>query len=334
MNAELRVATMPDILIDVHEGEGRTEEDLEALRSALLRRPRQIPSKLFYDDVGSELFERITELPEYYQTRTERALLTAIADRVIAVTRAEELVEIGAGAATKTRVLLDAMRRAGTLQLYVPFDVAEGTTRRVAEELMEEYPGLAVHGVVGDFMAHLEAIPDGTGDDRRLVIFLGGTIGNLLPAQAEAFLRQLYQALAPGDFFLLGVDLVKPVERLEAAYNDAAGVTAEFNRNILRVVNRMTGGDFDPSAFRHQAFYDRERNWIEMRLVAESPQRVHLPALGLELDFDEGEEILTEISAKYDRRRAEALLAATGFEPREWYTDPESLFALSLSQRR
>jgi L-histidine N-alpha-methyltransferase len=334
IDAEPRVATMPNIVIEVHEVEGRNEDDLAALRWALLQSPRQIPSKFFYDDAGSELFERITKLPEYYQTRTERALLTAIADRVIAVTRAEELVEIGAGAATKTRVLLDAMRRAGTLQLYVPFDVAEGTTRRVAEELIEEYPGLAVHGVIGDFMAHLEAIPDGAAGERRLVIFLGGTIGNLLPADAEAFLRQLHQAMEPGDFVLLGVDLVKPVERLEAAYNDSAGVTAEFNRNILRVVNRMTGGDFDRAAFRHRAFYDREQDWIEMRLVAESPQRVHLPALGLELDIEEGEEILTEISAKYDRRRAEALLATTGFVPREWYTDPESLFALSLSQRR
>jgi L-histidine N-alpha-methyltransferase len=330
MNAELRVAAMPSIVIEVHEGEGRKEGDLEELRAALQRSPREIPSKYFYDDAGSELFERITELPEYYQTRTERALLTAIADRVAAVTRAEELVEIGAGAATKTRVLLDAMQRAGTLRLYVPFDVAEGTTRRVAEELTDEYPGLSVHGVVGDFMAHLEAIPDG---DRRLVIFLGGTIGNLRPAGAEAFLRQLHDAMQPGDFFLLGVDLVKPVARLEAAYNDAAGVTAEFNRNMLRVVNRLTGGDFDPAAFRHRAFYDRARCWIEMRLVAERPQQVHLPALGLGFTLAPGEEILTEISAKYDRPRAEALLTKTGFQPLEWYTDPEGLFGLSLSRR-
>jgi L-histidine N-alpha-methyltransferase len=322
---------VPGIAIEVHVGDERQEEDLAELRAALLRSPRQIPSRFFYDDVGSELFERITELPEYYQTCAERALLTSIADRVVAATRAEELVEIGAGAATKTRVLLDAMRRAGTLRLYVPFDVAEGTMRRVAEELLDEYPGLAVHGVVGDFMAHLEKIPEGEG---RLVIFLGGTIGNLLPAEAERFLRQLHQAMEPGDYFLLGVDLVKPVPRLEAAYNDAAGVTAEFNRNILRVVNRLTGGDFDPAAFRHRAFYDRERCWIEMRLVSERAQRVHLPALGLELDFAPGEEILTEISAKYDRPRAEALLADTGFTPVEWYTGPEKLFGLSLSRRR
>jgi L-histidine N-alpha-methyltransferase len=322
--------TASTVRIDVYDGEARAASELEELRQALLRSPREIPAKFLYDDYGSELFERITELPEYYQTRTERKLLTAIADRVVAVTRAEELVEIGAGAATKTRVLLDAMQRAGTLRLYVPVDVAEGTMRRVAEELVAEYPGLAVHGVVGDFMTQLEAIPEG---GRRLVIFLGSTIGNLLPAEAERFLRRLHRQMAPGDHFLLGVDLVKPVDRLEAAYNDSAGVTAEFNRNILRVVNRMTGGDFDPEAFRHRAFYDRAHDWIDVRLVSERDQRVHLPALGLEFEVRQSEEIHTEISAKYDRERTEALLTKSGFEPLEWYTDPERLFGLSLAKR-
>ena len=316
--------------IEVHSGSGQADRDLAELREGLLATPRRISSRFFYDDRGSELFERITELPEYYQTRTEAALLAAVADRIVAASGAEELVEIGSGAATKTRILLDAMARAGTLKLYVPVDVAEGTVRRVAEELTAEYPGLTVHGVVGDFMTQLDRLPDGC---RRLVIFLGGTIGNLLPDQARDFLLQLRRETSPGDYFLLGVDLIKPVERVEAAYNDAAGVTAEFNVNILRAVNRLTGGDFDPTAFRHRAFYDRENCWIEMRLVSERPQKVHLPALGLELDLAEGEEIHTEISAKYDRPRAETLLRATGFIPVEWYTDPEELFGLALARR-
>jgi L-histidine N-alpha-methyltransferase len=319
------------VVLDIHDDEERTARDLKELREALLSAPRRIPSKFFYDDRGSDLFERITELPEYYQTRTEGALLVSIADRVAAVTRAEDLVEIGAGAATKTRILLDALRRAGTLRLYVPVDVAEGTMRRVAEELVAEYPGLKVHGLVGDFMTQLDAIPNG---GRRLVIFLGGTIGNLRPDEARSFLRRLHREIAPGDFFLLGVDLVKPVERVEAAYNDSAGITAEFNRNILRVVNGPTGGDFDPAAFRHRAFYNRETDWIEMWLVSERDQTVHLPALGLEIEIRQGEEIQTEISAKYDRRRAEQLLAGTGFEPLGWYTDPEELFGLALARRR
>jgi L-histidine N-alpha-methyltransferase len=318
------------IVVEVHSGSGQAERDLAELRAGLLATPRRISSRFFYDDRGSELFERITELPEYYQTRTEGALLAAVADRIVAASQAEELVEIGSGAATKTRILLDAMAIAGLLKLYVPVDVAEGTVRRVAEELTAEYPGLTVHGVVGDFMTHLDRLPDGC---RRLVIFLGGTIGNLLPAQARDFLLQLRRETSPGDFFLLGVDLIKPVERVEAAYNDSAGVTAEFNVNILRAVNALTGGDFDPAAFRHRAFYDRENHWIEMRLVSERAQKVHLPALDLELELAAGEEIHTEISAKYDRPRAESLLRATGFIPVDWYTDPEELFGLALARR-
>lgn len=309
--------------------------DLAELAAALRRTPREIPSKFFYDEAGSALFEAITELPEYYQTRTERALLETVADRVIAASGADELVEIGAGAATKTRVLLAALERAGRLRLYVPFDVDAGMVRRVAAELTAEYPGLCVHGVVGDFMAHLGHIPDGSGPGaRRLVLFLGGTIGNLRPEEARRFLSELRSEMAAGDCFLLGADLIKPVPRLEAAYNDAAGVTAEFNRNILCAVNRRTGGDFDPAAFRHRAFYDPRHCWIEMRLVSLARQDVHLPALDLAFTLDEGEEILTEISAKYDRPRLEALLRDTGFEPVDWFTDPERLFGLSLSRAR
>jgi L-histidine N-alpha-methyltransferase len=324
----LIVETTSRIVLTLTNRDGQSTRDRVELRAALLRTPREIPSRLFYDDHGSRLFERIGELPEYYQTRTEHALLAAIADRVVALAGADELVEIGAGSALKTRTLLDAMQRAGRLRRYVPVDVAEGTIRRAADELTAEYPELLVHGIVGDFTADLGRLP---GSARRLVIFLGGTIGNLRPAEARDFLRRRAREMAAGDCFLLGVDLVKRVERLEAAYNDAAGVTAAFNRNILRVVNRLAGGNFDPAAYRHHAFYDPGPRWIEMRLAAVSPQRVLLPGLDLALDLAEDEEILTEISAKYDRAQAEELLSAAGLVPREWFTDPEQLFGLALA---
>jgi L-histidine Nalpha-methyltransferase len=350
------LATSERVLVTVLNRNGQVARDRDELRAALLRSPREIPSRFFYDDRGSRLFERITELPEYYQTRTEHALLRAIADRVAVAARASQLVEIGSGAATKTRVLLDAMARAGRLQLYVPVDVAEGTMRRVAEELTAEYPDLAVHGVVADFNEDLSLLPqfgpetssraEGevgaepaasagavNGRERRLVIFLGGTIGNLKPEEARHFLATRRREMAPGDHFLLGVDLVKPVARLEAAYNDAAGITAEFNRNVLRVANHCAmGGDFDPAAFSHRAFYDAASRWIEMRLRSERRQHVRLPAIGLELDFAPGEEIRTEISAKYDRDSAEALLAGAGLEPVAWFTDPDRLFGLALAR--
>ncbi|HZF13071.1 MAG TPA: L-histidine N(alpha)-methyltransferase [Thermoanaerobaculia bacterium] len=318
------------VVIEVRDRKGGVEHDRAELKTALRRRPREIPSKLFYDERGSALFERITELPEYYPTRTERALLERVADRVVAASGARQLVEIGSGAATKTRILLDAMERQKRLQLYVPFDVAEGTLRRSAEELVAEYPGLSVHGVVGDFTAQLGQIPEG---ENRLVVFLGSTIGNLGPEGVRRFLADLARAMAPGDHFLLGVDLIKDVARLEAAYNDDAGVTAEFNRNILRAVNRLTGGDFDPEAFRHQAPYQVDLHRIEMWLVALARQVVHLPALGMEIQLDEGEGIRTEISTKYDRPQIETLLAANGLTPLGWYTDPERLFGLSLSRK-
>jgi L-histidine N-alpha-methyltransferase len=342
------IATSERLLVTVHNRDGQATRDRAELRAALLRSPREIPSRFFYDDLGSWLFERITELPEYYQTRTEHDLLLAIAGRVAAASQASQLVEIGSGAATKTRVLLDALKRAGGLRLYVPVDFAEGTVRRVAEELTAEYPDLAVHGIVADFGEDLSPLPslNGSGsahpDSRardaagggRLVIFLGGTIGNLLPREAQVFLARRHREMSPGDHFLLGVDLVKPVARVEAAYNDAAGITAEFNRNILRVANDVAGGgDFDPGAFTHHAFYDAGRRWIEMRLRSDRRQRVHLPGVGLELELAAGEEIRTEISAKYDRASAEALLAEAGFEPVDWFTDPDQLFGLALARR-
>lgn len=306
------------------------EETRSEIRLGLLRRPREISPKFFYDDRGAALFERICDLPEYYLTRTERALLTRFADRIAKWSRADALVELGSGSSSKTRLLLDALARTGRLSLYVPLDVNEGAVQRVATDLTADYPGLRVHGVVGDFMKHLDYIPDG---GRRLVIFLGGTIGNLRPHRAVALLSRVSAQMRPGEFFLLGADLIKDVDRLEAAYNDAQGVTAEFNKNVLRALNNLLDADFDPDAFEHRAFYDREHNWIEMRLRSRRRQLVRLPGVALEIAFHEGEEILTEISAKYDRRGVQDMLERSGFRPVEWMTDPESLFALSLAKK-
>ena len=303
---------------------------LDVLRRSLARSPREIPPRYFYDDTGSRLFEEITALPEYYPTRTEERILAACAEDVAARTGAGTLVELGSGAATKTRLLLDAMRSGGRLRRYIPFDVSEGIVRRAADELLREYPDLSVHAVVADFAEHLDHIPPG---EDRLCIFLGGTIGNFRPAEAVRFLRGVARRLAPGEHFLLGTDLVKDIGRLEAAYNDSRGVTAAFNLNVLSVLNRLHGGDFDPGAFRHRAVYNRTDAWIEMWLTSTRRQEVSLPGLGLVFTVDEGEEILTEISAKFDCPRVEAMLAAAGFEMVEFYTDPERLFGLSLARR-
>ena len=306
------------------------ERDLAELRETLLRSPRQIPSKHLYDERGSQLFERITELPEYYQTRTERAILERNADRIVASSEPRELVEIGAGAATKTRVLLRAMERQGSLERYVPIDVDVAMLERVAAELTREFPGLAVHGIGADFDHSLDRLPPGP---RRLVAFLGSTIGNLRPAdEAPALLRSIRAQMQPGDRLLLGIDLIKDRARLEAAYNDSRGVTAQFSRNILRVVNRLADADFDLDAFQHRAVWDERNHWMDIRMVAQSPQHVTLRALDLELDFAAGEQIRTEISAKYDRPKADALLRAGGFDTVEWITDDERLFALALAE--
>ena len=307
-----------------------SEIDLEELRQGLLAYPKRLPSKYFYDHRGSELFEQITKLPEYYPTRTERALLENVADQISRVTEAEELVELGAGAATKTRILLDAMQRQGSLRLYVPFDVSETEVHRVAKELAEEYPDLSVHGIVADFVHHLTSIPPG---QPRLVILLGSTIGNYSPDQAVGLLRRLSEQMDSGDFFLLGADLIKQVETIERAYNDPAGITAQFNRNILRVVNSVSGGDFNPRAFSHRAIYNNELDRIEMYLVSSTPQKVHLPGLGIDIEIGQGEAVRTEISCKYDRTKIERMLRASEFELVDWFTDPDQLFALALARR-
>ncbi|HEX2253975.1 MAG TPA: L-histidine N(alpha)-methyltransferase [Thermoanaerobaculia bacterium] len=301
------------------------------LVAGLTARPRRLPSRYFYDDRGSALFERICEQPEYYPTRAEAALLRQAADEIAEHTGATTLVEVGSGAATKTRLLLDAMERAGNLRLYVPLDVSEGTMRRSARELVERYPGLRVHGVVGDFMEHLERIPDE--GERRLVIFLGGTIGNLSPTAARGLLRDLATQMRPGEPLLLGVDRIKDEARLRAAYDDAAGVTAEFNRNVLRVVNRLAGGDFEPERFDHHAPWNAEQHRIEMWLVAREAHTVRLAEIDLTLELAAGEGLLTEISTKYDQPLAAALLADSGFRLERWYSPPEELFGLCLAVR-
>ena len=319
-----------NIIIDVHVN-GETPEHVQSdLRAGLLSTPRTLPTKYIYDDRGSELFEQICKLPEYYQTRTERQLLTDCADEIITLTEAEELVELGSGAATKTRVLLDAMARANQLRFYVPFDVSEGIVRRVAQELVNEYEGLQVHGVVGDFLAHLEHIPEG---GRRLVVILGGTIGNLAPEPALEFISSIHTEMSSGDFFLLGVQLETNIKRIEAAYNDAAGVTAEFNKNILHVMQEMVGATLNPDSFDHKAIYNQNDHRIEMRLRSKEPQTVQVPDLDLSFDLKKGEDILTEISTKYDHPRTESLLNQSGFDMIKWYTDPEELIGLALARK-
>jgi L-histidine N-alpha-methyltransferase len=296
-----------------------------------LTRPlKELPPKHLYDARGSELFEAICELPEYYQTRTERSILQAHADDIAARTGAVELIELGSGSATKTRVLLDAMAAAGTLARYVPVDVSASTVHAVAELFADEYDGMSVYGLVADFERHLERLPEPIGP--RLVPFLGGTIGNFPPGSRRRFLRSLGKVLGPDGHLLLGTDLVKDPHVIEAAYNDSTGVTAQFNLNVLHVVNRELGANFDVDAFEHVAFFDREREWIEMRLRATEPQRVRVEALDLEVDFAAREEMRTEISAKFTADRLRGDLAAAGMELVELFTDPDELFAVSLAR--
>jgi L-histidine N-alpha-methyltransferase len=297
-----------------------------------LTRPfKELPPKHFYDARGSELFERICLLPEYYPTRTEREILTAHAAEIVASTGAGELVELGSGSAEKARVLLDAMEEAGTLRRYIPLDVSETVVRDAAKELVSEYDQLQIHGVIGDFERHLEMVPDHDGVP-RLVALLGGTIGNFPPGTRRRLLHAIAGLLGPEDRLLLGTDLVKDPAVIEAAYDDDGGVTAEFNRNVLHVINRELDADFDPEDFEHVAFFDRRNEWIEMRLRAVRPCQVRIADLDLTIDFDQGEELRTEISAKFTRERLEKDYRAAGLELAGWYTDADELFALSLAR--
>jgi L-histidine N-alpha-methyltransferase len=302
-------------------------EEQAAVRRELERPLPHIDSKFFYDDLGSRLFENITRLPEYYQTRTEEALLEEIADEVIDLTEPVELVELGSGAGRKIRLLLDAGRRQHTLASCVLLDVNESFLASSAEHLATDYSGLSVRGVVGDFTRDLDAVGSG---DRRLFLFFAGTIGNLHPQQLETFLRSVRSVLGPHDGFLVGFDLVKDRGRLEAAYNDSGGVTAEFNRNILRVLNRRFATDFEIDAFEHLAFYDPEKEWIEMRLRARRATTVSIDSEAEPLRFEAGDEIRTEISRKFTRTSVVDELRGTKLELDEWWTDSEGLFALAL----
>ncbi|WP_018683584.1 L-histidine N(alpha)-methyltransferase [Actinokineospora enzanensis] len=298
-------------------------------REGLAADPKSLPPKWFYDARGSELFEEITRLPEYYPTRAEREILAQRAPEIAAVTGAHTLVELGSGSSEKTRLLLDALRAAGTLAHIVALDVSDSALREATTALAEEYAGIRVSGVVGDFTEHLGLLP---GEPPRLVAFLGGTIGNFLPAERAEFLTAIRGVLKPGEWLLLGTDLVKDERTLVQAYDDARGVTAEFNRNVLHVLNRELDADFDPDDFAHVAVWDSEQEWIEMRLRARREITATISALGLEVGFAEGEEMRTEISAKFRRDGVAVELSDAGFTLERWWTDTAGRFALSLAR--
>jgi L-histidine Nalpha-methyltransferase len=298
------------------------------VRAGLTGTPKSLPPKYFYDERGSELFDEITRLEEYYPTRTERAILTAHAKEIASISGADVLVELGSGTSEKTRLLLDALRDAGTLKAFAPFDVDPAVLMSASEAIAAEYPAIDVNAVVGDFDHHLDALP---ADGHRLVAFLGSTIGNFAPAPRAAFLNALRATLHDGDSFLLGTDLVKDVDRLVAAYDDKAGVTAEFNRNVLAVINRELDANFDVAAFTHVALWNAEHEWIEMHLRSERDQVVEVRGLDLEVEFTAGELMRTEISAKFRREGVTAELAAAGLHLTEWWTDDNGDFALSLA---
>jgi L-histidine Nalpha-methyltransferase len=315
-----------NVVIERHDVHDSLADDV---RDGLTRSLKELPPKYFYDERGSDLFDRITSLPEYYPTRCERAILNRHAPSIVESAGSEELVELGSGMASKTRALLYAMAGTGALRRYVPFDVDESVVRGCAMELVELYPGLRVHGVVGDFSRDLERVPGGR---RRLFAFLGGTIGNLYPDQRARFLRRVRELMGPEDRLVIGTDLVKDRAVLEAAYNDSAGLTAEFNRNVLRVINAGLEADFEPEAFEHVAFFDEANSWIEMRLRANGAQRVRIDGADLEITFADGEEIRTEISAKFTREAVESELAQAGLRLDEFFTDGSALFGLAFAR--
>jgi len=320
-----------EVVIESHLDGGHERSLADDVLDGLTQPFKELPPKHFYDARGAELFDRICELPEYYPTRTERAILLARAEEIAELTAAAELVELGSGTAAKTRVLLDALAGAGTLRRYVPLDVTESMVRDSANDLVVEYPGLTVHGVIGDFERHLDRVPPPIGP--RIVAFLGGTIGNFPPGSRRRFLRSIARLLGPDDHLLMGTDLVKDPEVLVAAYDDSQGVTAEFNRNLLVVLNRELGADFEPRDFEHVAIFDAANEWIEMRLRARRRLTANVVALDLAVHFEQGEEMRTEISAKFTPERVEGDLAAAGLELTHWLSDADGHFALSLSRR-
>lgn len=317
------------ITVDVHLAGDTARSALETdVLKGLTSTPKELPPKWFYDDRGSELFEAITRLAEYYPTEAERSILRAQASNIVEMAQADTFVELGSGISDKTTVLLDAMSASGRLRRYVPFDVSEATLRDAAATIDATYPGIEVHGVVGDFEHHLGLIPH---VGRRMVAFLGGTVGNFDPPGRAEFLAAMSASLHDGDTFLLGTDLVKDPGRLVLAYDDPAGVTAEFNKNVLAVMNRELEADFDLDRFAHVAVWDPRAEWIEMRLRSLADQRVRIEGIDLDVTFADGEEMRTEISAKFRKDGLEAELATAGLDLIGWWTDGPGDFALSLS---
>jgi len=323
-------AATPEITIDIRLPPGGPLSGMAAdVRAGLTKPFKELSPRYFYDRRGSELFERITELPEYYPTQAERAILERHARQICAAAGGPAtLIELGSGSAAKTRLLLDALRDADCLGAYAPVDISEEITRSTADAIAGEY-GVAVHGLVCDYERDLERIPLG---GPRMIGFLGGTIGNFEPAQRASFLARVANLLGPDDRFLLGTDLIKEPATIEAAYNDSAGVTAEFNRNVLAVLNRELGADFDPEAFEHVAFWDAENLWVDIRLRSLARQVVSISALDMLVAFDRGEEMRTEISTKFARDGLAGIYAEAGLEMAGWWTDPDGLFALSLAR--
>ncbi|KAA2265785.1 L-histidine N(alpha)-methyltransferase [Solihabitans fulvus] len=320
----MRALTIERRLSDGYRHAALRQDVLDGLSAS----PKHLRPVWFYDAVGSALFDDITRLPEYYPTRAEREILADRAGEIARLTLAGTLVDLGSGSSAKTRLLLAALREAASLALYVPVDVSDTALAAAADGLRSDSPDLAIHAVQADFGAQLTALPR---DGRCLVAFLGGTIGNLPPAERAVFLRDVRRALVPGDALLLGADLVKDPAVLVAAYDDAAGVTARFNRNVLRVLNRELGADFDLGGFAHVARWVAGREWIEMRLRSVRRQVVSLPGAGLVVTFGAGEEMRTEISAKFRPEGVRTELAAGGFPLTRWWTDRAGRFGVALS---
>jgi L-histidine Nalpha-methyltransferase len=321
--------TSGELRIDVYLRDGTLASLAHDVREGLTATPKSLPPKYFYDSRGSELFEQITELPEYYPTRAEQSILDEFGAEIVDQVQPEELVELGPGSARKTHALLDPMLDGPGPRRYVPIDVSESAVAECADRLSAEYDNLAIHGIVGDFERHLDRVP--RNGDRRLIAFLGGTIGNFDAGERRSMLRKVRTQLRPDDRLLVGTDLVKDRERLEAAYNDSAGVTAAFNRNVLNVINSNLEADFEPERFHHRAVYDDEHRWIEMRLHAGEAHTAAIRGLDMEVSFADGEYIRTEISCKFTEDSLEREYAGAGLELLDVYTDPERLFALSLA---
>lgn len=327
------MAAQSAVTIDVHLDEDAAERMARDVRVGLLMKPKELAPKYFYDEHGSELFEQITELDEYYPTRAEREILENRSGEIVAAAGdPETLIELGSGSASKTRSLLAAMRDAECLKTFCPVDISEQITRDTADALVAEYPGLEVHGVVCDFERDLERLAADEGArGSRMIAFLGGTIGNFYPDHRRDFLSRIAALLGPGDRLLLGTDLTKERHRLELAYDDPGGVTAAFNKNVLSVLNREFGGDFDLGRFEHIARYDSREARIDIRLRSTRDQDVRLDALDLDVSFTAGEEMRTEISCKFTQNRLAQAYTASGLEMTGWFTDSNRDYALSLA---